>query len=52
MDDDNTTPELIPTGEQDDTRGVEYRTLENVMEDSFLRLDVGSSHPGADERNY
>jgi DNA gyrase subunit A len=40
MDDDNTTPELIPTGEQDNTRGVEYRTLENVMEDSFLRYSM------------
>ena len=49
MDDKNTTPEIVPTNddalplETDDvinTTGIEDRTLESVMEDSFLRYSM------------
>jgi DNA gyrase subunit A len=49
MDDKNTTPENIPmdntqelveTEVVENTTGIEYRTLENVMEDSFLKYSM------------
>ncbi len=47
MDDKNTTPQNVPTdGNQEslevveNTTGVEYQTLENVMENSFLRYSM------------
>jgi DNA gyrase subunit A len=49
MDDKNTTPEdisvneddmILETNEVENTTGIEYRTLEDVMEDSFLRYSM------------
>ena len=49
MDDKNTTPNIPPTDDSqahnepevvENTTGIEYRTLENVMEDSFLRYSM------------
>lgn len=49
MDDKNTTPDNIPLDSEQDsteaeivenTTGIEYRTLENVMEDSFLKYSM------------
>lgn len=49
MDDNNTTPDTMPLDSEQDsteaevvenTTGIEYRTLENVMEDSFLKYSM------------
>lgn len=49
MDDENTTPENVPAANNNEaldaevvenTTGIEYRTLENVMEDSFLKYSM------------
>lgn len=49
MDDKNTTPEITPMNDEqtapelkvvENTIGIEYRTLENVMEDSFLKYSM------------
>jgi DNA gyrase subunit A len=49
MDDENTTPENVPMADSgelldadvaENTTGIEYRTLENVMEDSFLKYSM------------
>lgn len=49
MDDKNTTPDTMPLDSEQDsteaeivesTTGIEYRTLENVMEDSFLKYSM------------
>lgn len=45
MDEKNTTPEIMSNDDKnttvvENTTGVEYRTLENVMEDSFLKYSM------------
>lgn len=40
MDDKNTTPDTMPLDMTENTPGIEYQALENVMESSFLRYSM------------